>query len=100
VQRLARGEIEPAPPALSEAGICRFDYLRDVSIVAIHISLSQADGGGGNRTRVLRMLRHRRRRARIPVRTNQVIPAQMSRTNLDRSGSERRAVQRGGVRRR
>src|SRR2546430_8017172 len=25
---------------------------RDVSIVAIHISLNQADGGGGNRTRV------------------------------------------------
>jgi len=52
VQRLARREIEPAPTRPSDAGICRFDYPRDVSIVAIHISLNQADGGGGNRTRV------------------------------------------------
>ena len=28
------------------------DYPRDVTIVAIHVSLDQADGGGGNRTRV------------------------------------------------
>ena len=52
VKRLAWREIEPAPAGPSDAGICRFDYPRDVSIVAIHISLNQADGGGGNRTRV------------------------------------------------
>jgi hypothetical protein len=65
VESLARGEIEPAPAPPSDAGICRFDYPRDVSIVAIHISLNQADGGGGNRTRVGGPLLTSRRRTRI-----------------------------------
>ena len=47
VQRQAREEIEPAPAAPSDTRICRFDYRRDVSIVAIHVSLNKADGGGG-----------------------------------------------------
>jgi hypothetical protein len=40
-----------SPPAPQ---ICRFDYSRDVTSGTFHFSLNQADGGGGNRTRVRR----------------------------------------------
>jgi len=59
------------------------------------------DGGGGNRTRVLRMLRHRRGGPRIRMTANRAIPARMSRTNPERTGGRERDCVRGrGVRRR
>ena len=52
VEGLERQEIEPTAAGSSDAGFPVFDYPRDVAIVSIHVWLNQADGGGGNRTRV------------------------------------------------
>jgi hypothetical protein len=84
-----RREIEPAPPGASDGGFLLFDYSRDVAIVAIHIWLNQADGGGGNRTRVRTLAVAKRPEAAISCTEHQPI-CESGESTLERELSKRR----------
>ncbi len=93
----------------ADAGFARVGLLRLINresraksscLREAEADFARRDGGGGNRTRVLGVLRQRRQRARIPTSLTPAIPNQMSRTNLSRSRrNDGRPIRRGGIRR-